>query len=451
VLPFWIDASLSWRTLVYAAVLTVFGAAIVGILPALRVTKVNIQDALKGESAGRAGLKFGGFWTAVIVAQVAITVLFIPLAAGGVFESNRFNQRAEGIGADRFLAAQAGIDREDFAVDSATFAGRARNSFDALERRLAAEPGVQAVAFADRLPIEDQFKYQIFVDSAAGAPIDGLRGSTLVHVSRGFFGAFGTSVTAGRDFASIEYETHGGRVLIVNEAFARNVFGQMNPVGQRIRIGGGEVDLRVEGQWFEIIGVVRNFGWQLPSRVEQSAMYRPTLPGGGRASQFAVRVRDPEAFANRLRQITAEVDPTIRLSSVQLLSKVGGGEAQTNWALTAVAWFVGFMVLLLSAMGIHALMSFTVARRTREIGIRVALGADAGKIVRGIFSRAFLQVGAGIAIGSSLAALIGFGDTRQMLLLVAADVIMLTVGLIACAVPVRRALSIHPTEALRAE
>jgi putative ABC transport system permease protein len=169
--PFWIDASLSWRTLLYTALLTLFGSAIVGILPALRVTRVQVQDALRSEGTARSGLRFGGFWTAVIVVQVAITVAFLPLAAGGAFEANRFRQRAEGIGADRYLTASVGIDREDHMIDSTSFATRARLSFDELERRPHAEPGVEQVAFADRLPVMDQFKYWIEVDTMAGAPL----------------------------------------------------------------------------------------------------------------------------------------------------------------------------------------------------------------------------------------------------------------------------------------
>jgi predicted permease len=450
-LPFWIDASLSWRTVLYAAGLTLLGAAIVGILPALRVTRVNIHDALRSEAAGRAGLRFGGFWTAVIVVQVAITVAFIPLAAGGVFEANRFNQRAEGIGADNYLMAEVGIDREDHMLDSASRAARIRSSVEELERRLATEPGVERVAFSDRLPVEDQFKYGIEVDTAAGAPTEGLRTSTLVHVSSGFFAAYGTSVVAGRDFQPLDFESDKVKVMIVNEAFARHVFGGRNAIGRRIRIVNGEVERYAGDSWYEIVGVVRNFGWQLPQPWEQSAMYRPTLPVVGEARQMVVRTRDPAGFTNRLRTIAADVDPTIRLTSVQSLAKAGGGEAQGNWALTSVAWLVGFIVLMLSATGIHALMSFTVARRTREIGIRAALGAGRGRIVAGIFSRAFLQVGAGVVLGSALAALVGFGSTRQMLLLLAADAIMLAVGMAACALPVLRALRINPTEALRAE
>ncbi|MGH7470855.1 MAG: ABC transporter permease [Longimicrobiales bacterium] len=448
-MPFWINDSLSWKTVLYAALLTLFGAAIVGILPALRVTRVNVQDALRSQSAGRAGLRFGGFWTTVIVVQVAITVAFLPLAAGGVFESNRFRQRAEGIGAERFLIANVGMDREDHGLDSAAFAARARLSVDELERRLSAEPGVEQVAFADRLPVEDQFKYRIEVDTTTVANSTGIRTSTLVHVSQGHFATFGTSVVAGRDFVPLDFET--GRVLIVNESLARYVFGGRNAIGQRIRIVTGEVESVGGDEWYEIVGMVRDFGWQLPRPAEQSAMYLPALPLVGRAGQLAVRMHDPEAFATRLRRIAADIDPTIRLTDVQPLTRAGGGEASGNWALTSVAWLISFIVLLLSATGIHALMSFTVARRTREIGIRAALGARPRRIVAGIFSRAFLQISAGLLAGSGLAALYGLGSTRQVLVLLAADGIMLLVGLTACAVPLRRALRIDPTEALRAE
>jgi predicted permease len=450
-LPFWIDATLSWHTMLYAALLTVVGAAIVGILPALRVTRVNIQDALRSEAAGRAGLRFGGFWTSIIVVQVAITVAFLPLAAGGAYESNRFNQRAAGIGAEHYLTASVDMDREDFALDSATAAARARSSFDELERRLTGEPGVERVAFADRLPVEDQFKYEIEVDSSAAGPTTGLRSSTLVHVSHGFFSAFGTHVVTGRDFAPADFSANARKVLVVNEAFARYVFGQRSAIGQRVRIVRGE-DSRATGKdWYEIVGVVRNFGWQLPEPQEQSAMYQPTAPSEGWDMSIAVRVQNPDAFATRLRTIAADVDPRLRLTDVQPLGLVGGGEAKVNWALTSVAWLVSLIVLLLSATGIHALMSFTVARRTREIGVRTALGARPGRILVGIFSRAFIQIGAGVVVGTALAAWLGVSSTRDVMILLAADSIMLLVGLTACAVPLRRALRVDPMDALRAE
>jgi predicted permease len=447
-LPFWIDDSLSWTTMLSVVGFALIGAAIVGILPALRATRVNVQDALRNEGAARTGLKFGGFWTTVIVVQVAITVALMPIAAGGVYEANRFMQRAEGIGAERYLTAAVDVDREDFGMAEATFASRARASIDEFERRLSAEPGVEHVTFADRLPVMDQFKYEVEVDGRAQPDPDLLHTSTLVQVSRGYFDTFGTSLVAGRDFAPIEYEN--GRVMIVNESFVRHAFRDRNAIGQRVRITAGEISSLAGDEWYEIVGVVRDFGWQLPRPWEQAAMYRPRLPLD--AGNLVVRVRDPDQFADRLRRVAADVDPTIRLTSVRGLARVGGGEAEIGWALTSVAWLVGFIVLTLSATGIHSLVSFTVARRTREIGIRAALGGRTGRIVAAVFSRAFIQIGAGIVAGSALAALMGgIGSTREILILVAADVIMLVVGLAACAVPLRRALRINPTEALRAE
>jgi hypothetical protein len=386
----------------------------------------------------------------VIVLQVAITVAFLPLAIGGVYQSNRFRQRAEGIGAERFLTASVGMDREDHVADSAAFTNRARLRLLELEQRLKEQPGVEQVAFVDRLPVEDQFKYGIEVDTMAGAPRDGLRTSTLVNVSPGFFDTFGTSVIIGRDFTPLDFETR--RVMIVNESFVRHVFGGRNAIGQRVRIAAGEISSMAGETWYEIVGVVRDFGWQLPSPQEQSAMYLPAQPAPlGRAGSLAIRVHNPELFAERLRAIAADVDPTIRLTGVQPLTNAGGGEAQTNWALTAVAWLVSSIVLLLSATGIHALMSFIVARRTREIGIRAALGADPGRIIAGIFGRAFAQVGLGLLAGSALVAWLGVSSTRDVVVLVGVNVVMLTAGLTACYVPLRRALRIDPTEALRAE
>jgi putative ABC transport system permease protein len=442
-MPFWFVAKLSLDTVLYAAALSLVGASIIGILPALRVTKGRLNDA------SAAGLRFGRLWTGVIVAQVAVTVALLPIAADGVFQSNRFSNRAEAIGADHFLIARFAMDQQEYALEPAVVAARTRAAYEELERRLAAERGVQHVTFADQLPVEDQAKYSIEVDKAAGAPTDALRESTGVNVGPGFFETFGTSVVAGRAFSPGDHERGG--VLVVNQSFARLVFAGRNPIGHRIRVTEGNADELPSEDWYEIVGIVRDFGWTLDVPREQAAMYYPRLANGETRISLAVRVRDPEAFAPRLRAIAADVSPLITLRDVQPLTDAGGGEARINWILTSVVWFVGAIVLLLSASGIHALMAFTVARRTREIGIRAALGAGPRRVMARIFSRAFLQIGLGVLAGSGLAALWGLDSAREVGILLAAIGVMLTVGLLACAVPLRRALRIHPTEALRAE
>jgi len=447
-LPFWVNDDLSLTTVLYAGLLTIVAAVIVGVLPALRVTRLNVHDSLRREQAANASLRFGGVWTTVIVVQVAITVALLPLGAVLVMASNRFHQRAEGVGADRYLTAAVTFERQG--TDTAANADRERRSLAELERRVRTEPGVEQVAFADRLPVMDTSKYSVEVDTPTGAPATGLQWSTLVHVSSGFFTAFGTGVIAGRDFSAVDFER--GNVLIVNRSFARLVFGDRNPVGQRIRIAHGEIGAVADDGWYEIVGMVRDFGWQMPEPSELAAMYHPVLLQPGTAVSVAVRVHDPIGFAPRLRVLAHAVDPTMQLADVRLLSDAGGRGAELTWAVTSVVGLVSLLVLVLSASGIHALMSFIVTRRTREIGIRVALGAPPRRIVSGIFARALLQIALGILAGSALVALrIDFGSLTQVTYLIVADAVMLIVGLAACALPLRRALTINPTEALRAE
>jgi hypothetical protein len=296
----------------------------------------------------------------------------------------------------------------------------------------------------------DTSKYGIEVDTATGAPATGLRVGTLAHVSSGFFAAFGSAVVAGRNFSPVDIER--GNVLIVNQSFTRMVFGDHNPVGQRIRIAHGEIGAVADDGWYEIVGVVRDVGWQMPEPMEQAAMYHPALLQPGTGVSVAVRVHDPMRFAPRLRAVAAAVDPEMQLTDVRLLSDVGGRGATLTWTVTYVVGLICVLVLLLSASGIHALMSFIVARRTREIGIRVALGSPPIRIVSGIFTRAFLQIALGLLAGSAVVALkIDFGSLTQVLMLIGADAIMLTAGLAACTLPLRRALTINPTDALRAE
>jgi hypothetical protein len=448
-LPFWVTDSLGLTTVLYAALLTMVAAVIVGVLPALRVTRLNVQDSLRREQAASASLRFGGMWTTAIVVQVAITVALLPLVPVLAMASDRFRQRAESVDADRYLAAAVRFERQELEPDSAAALGRTRRSLAELERRLRLEPGVTQVAFADRLPVMDTSKYGIEVDSATGAPATGLRVSTLAHVSSDFFAAFGSALVAGRNFSPVDAER--GNVLIVNQTFTRLVFGDHNPVGQRIRISHGEIGVVGDDGWYEVVGVVRDVGWQMPEPMERAAMYHPALLRPGTSLNVAVRVRDPMGFAPRLRALAGAVDPEMQMVDVRLLSD-GGRGATLTWAVASAVGVVSLLVLLLSASGIHALMSFVVARRTREIGIRVALGAPRRQIVSGIFARAFLQVAVGILAGSAVVALkIDFGSLTQVLYLIGADAVMLIAGLAACALPLRRALTINPTEALRAE
>lgn len=180
-------------------------------------------------------------------------------------------------------------------------------------------------------------------------------------------------------------------------------------------------------------------------------LYHSLAPNGASSVHVAMRVGPaPESFAPRLCSIAAAVDPTLRLYDLLPLDEIGSAE-QVQYTFFASAFaFAAFIALLLSAVGIYSLVSFTVSQRTREIGIRAALGADPRRIVTTIFSLALAQIGLGVLAGSLVAALLGYQSVRgEIGLLLAVAALMTLVGLVACGVPARRALRIQPTEALK--
>jgi predicted lysophospholipase L1 biosynthesis ABC-type transport system permease subunit len=189
-----------------------------------------------------------------------------------------------------------------------------------------------------------------------------------------------------------------------------------------------------------------------------AGLYRPATVSDVYPARVAVRVREaPAAFAPRLRELAATVDPTLRLHDVVPLDAVYDGVLR--W-LGFLFWItvVGLsLAVLLALAGIYAVMSFTVARRTREIGIRVALGADRRALVLSIFRRPLQQVAIGVAVGAVVAGAVMFVETgevatvRSTLVLAAYAATMFGVCLLACIVPTRRALGVEPTEALRAD
>jgi predicted lysophospholipase L1 biosynthesis ABC-type transport system permease subunit len=214
------------------------------------------------------------------------------------------------------------------------------------------------------------------------------------------------------------------------------------------------------GPWLEVVGVVADVpAASMAPGAAAATLYHPASRDDGHFALLAVHVRgrDPAAFAARLREVAATIDRTVQVRDVRPLDVVLRDQ-QTE--LRLVAWSTGIVtlsVLLLSAAGLYALMAFTVAQRRREIGIRIALGANPHRILGSIFSRALIQLAAGIAVGVGVAALLGTATEGELtggaglgMLPVVAS-FMLLVGVGAAVGPARRGLRIQPTEALRAE
>lgn len=466
-LPFWYHADLSPRTVLYAAGLTVFGAAIAGVLPGLKVTR-GLQARLRQAAAGAGGLTFGGVWTAVIVAQIAVSLGFPVLAFNVARDAADARAMVADFPAAEFLSAHIALDREPppgADTSLAAFVARQQTTARELERRLRAEPGVVGVTLAERLPRMEHPPRMIDVDAGGAAPehpsFPGGYRTSSAAVDADYFDVLGAPVRAGRAFHAGDLAPEA-RVVIVNESFVRIVLGGRNPIGRHLRYrydARARLAGRVEpGPWHAIVGVVPDLGMSKATDPKVAGFYRPLAVDGVVPLRVAVHVRggDAAAFAPRLRAVAAAVDPTLRVDAVARMDTLSDAGIAFSMFWARLLAGVSAVAMLLSLAGIYAVMSFTVARRTREIGIHVALGASRRRVVAAVFTHPLRQLGMGLLAGTLLVwALLGGVDNgpptaTQLLTLGAYTTLMSVVCLLACIVPTRRALQVQPTEALRA-
>jgi putative ABC transport system permease protein len=466
--PFWWNDELSTETLFYAGGLALLAAVMVGVVPALKATGPHMQARLKHAAAGGTGMRFGGIWTGVIVTQIALTVLFLlsVVSIGWNLYASGYRSAVTSFPREHFVSVRLEMDRDDSPGASASdaqasYRARFRRTYQELEQRLLAEPGVVGVTYATAFP---GLKHgEFFVEIQGFEPPRPAHGPLWVRtatVGANVFATLGVPIIAGRAFTPADEELDRP-VAIVDQTFVQEVMGGSDPIGRWVRQPqNSEND--APGPWYEIVGVVRDLSIAEDKTSEDAVLYRPAVTGSTPGLRLAVHVNgDAVAFAPRLRSVAASVDPTLRLYDILRMDQFDEADRLTfQFFLRALA-IVSVVALLLSTAGVYSLMSFTVTRRTREIGIRTAVGADRRQILTGIFSRAFSQVGLGIAAGSVPGTLLvafgapevarGSGEAMAAAAFTLVAAFMFSVALLACVGPARRVLRIRPTDALRAD
>jgi putative ABC transport system permease protein len=463
-LPFWIDASISPTAIVYAVGLTLFAAAIAGFVPALKVTSSGAGDRLRAASSGGGGLQFGGVWTAVIVAQIALTTL-LPWPLLGLGGSGLREETPAGFPAEAFLTATLEMDRLDGAAASgdtvpAERAMRLETRYRVLADRLRQDPGVVDVTYADQMPQLTSGRHFIKMDPGPAAEqsercAQGYYCAAFVSVDPRFFDAVGAPVIRGRGLMTADAEQRT-RVVLVNETFVDEVLGGRNPIGRRFRFASNSEP--TAESWYEIVGVVPDLSVSgTKGDYRRVRIYQATLPREAEPLRVAIHVRgDPQRFAVRLRELAQATDPALRVIDPKPLPLlVDPDTAGMSYGFELLLGLTG-VTLMLSLAGVYAVTAFAVARRTREIGVRVALGARPLQILATVFKRPLVQVALGIGVG----AILGFVLANDDLSKVHLDVVGKTAAfalstilccVLACIVPTRRALRIQPGEALRDE
>ena len=442
--PFWITLEPNPRIVAFVIFLTLLVSVVSGLLPALRVTRHDLRNSLH---AGR-GFAFGGFGKAGAFLLVVEIALSVALLNGAVTMARAFKSHLDDIPAlpkNQVLTAQLGripaSDDRDKVVEAA--------------RSL---PGVIAAGAGQTLPrlypAPRLVTLEAIGDEVATAP----RPAPGHAVGEGFLEAIGGTALMGRLFTANDFLAGAAPVVIVNEPFVRKFLLGRNPIGRRIRINKEARPGDDASPWREIVGVVPDLGLSAGDPAMTAGFYTPV------ASEMlwylAIRTStDPQTIAAPLRVAVANVDPDLQLQEVRTLEQAGQEERVFLTAVATGLTAMGGMALMLSIVGIYALLSFLVTRRRREIGIRIALGARNWQVLRSITGGAAAYLALGGVIGSALG--IAFAQLRAVILIsipapglwMPATIFgaLVVSGLIACWLPAHRALSIRPSEALNAD
>jgi len=441
--PFWVTLDPNPRIVAFVVLLTLLVSAVSGLFPALRVTRHDLRDTLH---AGR-GFAAGGFGRTGAVLLVVEIALSVALLNGAVTMGRAFRSFIDEIPAlpkNQVLTAHLGRIPEPEARDRIVAAVRAL-------------PGVIAAGAGQHLPRLYPAPRLTTLEPIGDEPVFAPQPAPGHAVAEGFLQAIGGRPVMGRIFTSGDFIAGAAPVVVVNEPFVDKFLGGRNPIGRRIRIDDRRAG-SVLPPWREIVGVVPDLGLSVGDPALTAGFYIPVRDE--MLWYLAIRTSvDPVTLTTPLRAAVANLDPDLQLQEIRSLEEAGTEERVFLSGVATALSAMGGMALLLSIVGIYALLSFMVTRRTREIGIRVALGARQWQVLRSITGGAAVYLVIGGAIGSVLGVL--FAQMRAVILIsIPAPgvwmpaTIFLTLaiaGSVACWLPARRALAIRPSEALSAD
>jgi putative ABC transport system permease protein len=448
--PIFLELRPDSRVLVFTVGVTLLTAVLFGFAPALRATQIDLAPSLK-ESSHSFSSAGGGLRKALIVSQIGLSIL---LAVGAGLFLNSFR---------RLLAVDTGFEaagvllvRAD-AISAGHRGPRAAEFFAELVDRTSALPGIQSAALSWAPPVSRGFgnNGQISIEGRVPRP-DEDRAVWSNFVSPRYFQTIGQRLLAGRDFTDRDRQG-APRVAIINQSMARYFFGEESPIGRRIdTMGGSNYDC-------EIVGVVRDathFSLKEPS---QRVFYAPYVQGPGflQGENMILELRStalPASVATQIREVVAQIDRNVLVETETLQTYVDGSITRER-LLAMLSGFFGVISLLLVAIGLYGVMAYSVARRTGEIGIRLALGALPATILSMVMKEAFSLVLVGTAIGlaaalasSHVLSAMLFGVTsRDGAAFAGAIGAIVLVAFVAAMLPARRASRVDPVVALRYE
>ncbi len=450
-IPFFIDIRLHPQVLMFTILIAFLTTLISGAIPAIQSSRADINEILKDETRGASSFRIGKISKALVVFEIALSCGL--LVAAGLMIKSVTNMRTMDPG---YSTANVFTARIGFPAAYTDTVAEWR-FFDQVLERVAALPSVQAASISSGLPAARQgFGGTNFaVEGQTYLKDKDYPNASQMSVTPNFFATVKASIVQGRGFNDGD-RVDALPVVIINRAFAKKYFPNIDPVGRRIRTGGA----KSTAPWSTIVGVAGDMFSGNQDNPFSPAMFQPFAQARSSFVYIAARTAgSPLAITQGVREAVASLNADIPLYWVQPFEDA---VAQSLWFVRvfgAMFMIFGFVALFLASVGLYAVMSFSVSRRTREVGIRMALGAQGRDVVGMIFGQGLWQLGIGMAVGLTLA--LGISQLLKIVLFQVQPrdpvifggvaVVLIIVGLIACLVPARRATLVDPLVALRSD
>ena len=442
--------AMDWRVLVFAFALTLLTSVVFGLMPALQLARTDATQAMKEGARGSSALG-RSLRRSLVVVEIAMSVVLL-VGAGLMLRSFDRLQRVDlGFNPDRLLTARLSLWGQRYQAPAAR-----TDFFDQVIRRIEADSTVRGVAgigtlFLSATPNSTNFA----IEGRGDFPPEEQLEVPVDSVTPKYFEVAGVPVLAGRTFTAADIAT-SEQVVIINKWMADRFWPKGDAIGKRMKYG----QQNSNGPWMTIVGVVadtRRTGYESAVRPETFLPYHQTQDG---SLLLVIRTSgDPTSFAPTLRSITKSVDPTIAVQMPRTVDEQLGIMTAQRRLNTLLLTIFAIVAALLAAVGIYGVIAYSVEQRTRELGVRVALGAPAGRILRLIGTEVVTLAVGGLVVGLGAALALSRSMSSMLYLVSATDpatfviiaVVALAIAGVACAVPVVRALRLDPVKALRVE
>jgi predicted permease len=453
--PYWMVFTLDSVVFGYVAALSVGTTLLFALAPALQVTRTNSHEVLKEGGRGMAGnRRVRWFSSTMVVAECALTIVLLAGAGFTIRSFLKLYTVEVGV-SDRLMTMRLQLPEETYPTES-----QRRLFFNRLESRLAAVDGVESVAITTGVPPFDGGERLVDIERAVARDVRRPRFVSTVIISPRFFEVVERPVIRGRGFSDVDGGS-GLEVAVINEQMAADFFPDEDPIGQRLRFTSRQPADGPPDVWRTIVGVsaaIRHGSVQ--DRYRNAVVYLPYRQDAPRAVSLLVRsALSPAVVTDALRRQVHAIDRDQPVYDVQTIQQAVAADRWPHRVFGGLFAILALIAIALSSVGLYGVTSYSVAQRTQEIGVRVAVGARRGAIAWLVVKRSLLQLAVAVPIGLAGAVALGIALEGLLVEMTPVDTstfaavlcVIAVVALAACIGPARRAMRVDPIDALRAD